>query len=773
MRPQQESSAHELYLRAASTAKPMAPLKLYANVIGKFMVERQLGDRVTDKVRQQTMVAKQQHMERQAILLDQPPIPASAAKNAKRKTPGSGTVVKKTPTSEQLRPPSSTAASLPQNTPSTKASADVRRRLVHCLAISPRLSEDAVKMVGGANISTSARKDLLALLAEVSLATPSSTFPILITTHFKVAEQQAPAKKGDKSPRSWVLKPQSWSHVRPFEWPKLTEAERIAMARQARMAFKALKIPESDPAWNNVRYRPTAPTIPSSVPAPPPMMASNSSRSSTSTQAETKRSAITTKDTKLKSKQEITRPKGEIQMKDESTKATVSRVNAIKRAEAERSTTPSDGSSVKTIVSRRLPGSGYQAKKSPQPSPSVTDKSGTPVDARAASKPSLPASLPQKPFIPVPPAGGTHARKTIPTMPPKHLKKEDESDRERDREYERQREREREKRQREKERQREEWERERERAELEKREKARQKEWEAAEREKRQREKERVRLEMEQEKRQREKDRIAKERAASDAVPAFKRKTAMQGTEETLDDPSSKAFMPKRRKLDDGTSLASSSAKARDAGLPGSKKPAHESSPVPRLKVKKEPSPPQAFVSNQERRATTSSSGSSHKSERPSKASGSAKARRRSPIYTSSEDEGEIPQPRKRNASPPPISDRSNSSDQPPTERTSRHHRTPRAAYPLPTDHAALRALYQSQYTNYLGTFSRMVAQKRKIEAMLNGDSEAEVDVMDPDDLVNLTMEHKSLKTELENIHEIYTKGATAAVTGVSGSTSD
>ena len=541
------------------------------------------------------------------------------------------------------------------------------------------------------------------------------------------------------------------------------------MARQARMAFKALKIPESDPAWNNVRYRATAPTIPTPVPAPPPMAASNSNRSSSSAQPETKRSAITTKDTKLKSKQDAPRVKGEIQVKDEGTKATASRLNAIKRAEA---TASSDGgSAAKTIASRRLPGSGYQVKKSPQPSTGVLEKSGTPVDPRPAPKPPLPASLPQKPSPAVPPPGGTHARKTIPTMPPKSVKKEDESDRERDREYDRQREREREKREREKEKQREEWEREREReqVEMEKREKAKQREREAVEREKRQKEKERQQEELEQDKRQREKERISKERAAVGAVPAFKRKTTAKDTEETLDDASSKASLPKRRKLDDGTSAAPSSSKARDAEL--RKKPAHEPSPVPRLKMKKDPSSPQASVSSQDRRATTSASGSTHRSDRPFKASGSAKPRRRSPIYTSSEDEGEIPQPRKRNPSPPPISDRSNSSDQPQSERAPRHHRTTRGTYPPATDHAALRALYQSQYSTYLGTFSKVVAQKRKIEAMLNGDSEAEVDMMEPDDLVKLSLEHKSLKTELEHIHDIYTRGA--APTGGGGSTSD
>lgn len=534
------------------------------------------------------------------------------------------------------------------------------------------------------------------------------------------------------------------------------------MARQARMVFNALKIPESDSAWDNVRYRPTA----SAIPAPPSMAPSNSTRSSTSAQPESKRSTITSKDTKLKSKLDPPRTKGEVQMKDESSKATASRLNnAMKRPDADRPIPPSDSTSAaKTVASRRLPGSGYQVKKSPQPSAGVTEKSGT-LDPRLAPKPSHPPSLPQKPPSAMPPASGTHARKTIPTVPPKPMKKEDESDRERDREYDRQREREREKREREKEKQEWERERERERVEVDRREKAKQTEREAIEREKRQREKEQRREEMKKDKRQREKERILKEKAAAGAVPAFKRKMATQDTDETLDDASSKAPQPKRRKLDDGTSLASS-LKVRDAEL--SKKAVHEPSPVPRLKIKKDSSSPQASASSQDRRVTASASGPMHKPERPSKAS-SAKPRRRSPIYTSSEDEGEIPQPRKHNPSPPPVSDRSNSSDQPQSEKAPRYHRTTRGTYPPATDHAALRALYQSQYVTYLGTFGKVVAQKHKIEAMLNGDSEAEVDVMDPDELIKLSMEHKSLKTELEQIRDIYARGTMDAATGRGG----
>ncbi|KIJ68055.1 hypothetical protein HYDPIDRAFT_148312 [Hydnomerulius pinastri MD-312] len=770
MRPQKESSPHEIYLRASSAAKPMAPLKLYANVIGKFMVERQLGDKVTDKVRQQTMVAKQQHMERQAILLEQPPIPVNGAKNGKRKMPGSGTVVKKVPVSDQLRVPSSSAvparkvSPLPQNPPSSKANADVRRRLVHFLAISPRLADDAVKMVGGANISASAREDLLLLLDDV-------------------AEQQAPAKKGDKSPRPWTLKPQTWVEVRPYEWPNLTEAGRTAMARQARMAFKALKIPESDPAWNNVRYRTTGPSLPQSIPVPPPMTASTSRSSANGSQppqAEPKRPAMSSsRDTKLKSKQDASRGlKGEIPMKDESAKASASapRVSAIRRVEAERPASPSDsGSSAKSIASRRLPGSGYQAKKSPQPSTAVSEgataqkKPATPVDGRGGQRPPPPsASLPAKPPAP----GPSQARKTIPTMPPKNSRRSDESDREKDRDRDRDRERQREQEKREREREREldrekelardmEIEREkRQRRERLEREREREREREEMEREKRQREREREREEMEREKRQRDKEKEREKLGKDRALPATgsKRKNAAQDREDTPDNAFTKAAIPKRRKLDNGDSVAmSSTTKLRDAGLP--KKPVHEPSPIPRTKIKKEsspmpPPPPRGSFSSSER--PSPSLVSPHKSERTKPDGIVKKLKRNSPIYTSSEDEGEIPQPRKRNPSPPPISDRSNSDRS--NAKGSRYRS--RASYPLPSDHAALRARYKSQYGDYLGAFSKIVAQKSKIEAILNGESEGD-ELMDEDDLAKLSAEHKTLKAELENIHEMYTKGTT------------
>lgn len=64
-----------------------------------------------------------------------------------------------------------------------------------------------------------------------------------------------PLPNNSKAPKSYRLKATSWLEVRPYETPGLSEAERTNMARSAKLALRALKIPESDPAWSYVQYR--------------------------------------------------------------------------------------------------------------------------------------------------------------------------------------------------------------------------------------------------------------------------------------------------------------------------------------------------------------------------------------------------------------------------------------------------------------------------------------------------------------------------------------
>ncbi|KAH7928899.1 hypothetical protein BV22DRAFT_1057898 [Leucogyrophana mollusca] len=679
MRPLKETTPHEIYLRSASAAKPMAPLKLYANVTGKFIVERQLGEKVTDKVRQQTRVAKEERSERRAILLDTPPVPTNS-KGVKRKQPGSSTATKKAAHSDSLRVPSASTSGatptrkvspLPQVPPSKSGNLAVRNRLIHCLALTPRLGDEVIKLVGGSNPDPTSRADLVDILEDVA--------------------EQAPAKKGDKTPRPWTLKASTWLEVRPYQWPRLADSERVTMARRARVAFNQMKIPESDPAWEHVRYRDPAPNV---LGPPPPTNAAKSiagpsaSSSSAPPKAEAKRPAIS-KDPKQKARTEAAKGKGEILMKDESAK--VPRVSAIRREEGERSASPTPSNSSKSAT-RRLPGSGFKVvnKTSPQPSAGSSDntskKPAGPVDARSSQRPPPPPSLPAKPAPPVAPPAATQERKSNAPAAAAQITKRPrepvyESDREKDR----------------------------------------------------------------------DKDRIPKERAPIPA--AAKRKNVAQESNATPDDSTPKGV--KRRKTDEGSvpvPVPSSASKVRDLSLP--KKPVQDLSPAPRPKIKKESSPlppPSSSSSHSQDKVASPLSQPPAKADRPKANGVVAKSRRRSPIYTSSEDEGEIPQPRKRDV-PPVVAP-------PPTNGRHTTAQRPRASHPITKDHSSLRARYNATYSDYLGKFTQIVAEKRKLEALLNGDSEGELDVMGPEELAKLSAEYQARKEELENIHEMFKKG--------------
>ncbi|KAG1751448.1 uncharacterized protein EDB91DRAFT_1105640 [Suillus paluster] len=696
MRPLKESSPHEIYLRTSSVAKPNAPLKLYANVMGKFIVDRQLGEKVTDKVRQQTIEAKKQHSERQTIMLDAPLLPAGGAKNLKRKAPGSGTVVKKTIQRDTLRAPSASTVTarkispIPQ-TASSKANADVRRRLIHFLAVEPRETDLAVARVCGNNCDATARANLLSILEEVA--------------------EQILARKGDKSPRKWSLKNRTWVEVRPYEWEMYKPTERTNIARQGRVVLSALKIPESEPVWDHFRFRNLAPPT-GAAPHPthggktitgPPVGAPQP-------KPEPKRPAVS-KDLKQKAKADSSRIKGDIQMKDESVK--LPRVAAIKREEASPSPSSSTSTSSKA-ASRRVPGSGYVAKKSPQPSPTVEV---APREAVVPAEPRpqrpLPRPLPAKPAPALPPPRASQEKTPATAMSMKMTKKTlppEDSDRERER--------------------------------------------------------------------PRDKDRPPKDRV----VAGVKRKSATHDVEDTQDEERLKVNSFKKRKTEDGPSpvASSSSLKVRDLSLP--KKPVERVSPVPPpppptkkqvervspipplppkikkesspfppppKKIKKEPSPLPPSRPTLPTQAPPSNSPS--KVDQRTKLNGVSKARRKSPIYTSS-DEGEIPEPPLKSAQDPSTNtDRSKGKD---------GRARPRSSYPLPPDRNGLRSRYQSKYGHYLDTYSQIFTQKRKIEAILNGESEAEGEIMDPEELKRLSAEHKIQKEELEIIQEKWMNGS-------------
>lgn len=123
----------------------------------------------------------------------------------------------------------------------------------------------------------------------------------------------------------------------------------------------------------------------------------------------------------------------------------------------------------------------------------------------------------------------------------------------------------------------------------------------------------------------------------------------------------------------------------------------------------------------------------------------SAKPRQRSPVCTSSEDEGKILQPRKR-PSPPRPTHRTNLCRRGhsaitvrPARRT--HQRTTMLPSACCVDRS-IRIIWGSLPRSW-----RRSANSRRC----CGDSDAEMDAMDPDDLMKLSMKHKSLKKGLHS----------------------
>ena len=201
MAPNQESTIHEIYIRVQTPAKPSMSLKPYANVVGKFIADRQLGEKVEETIRDRTIEAAKQRTERKAIFLDTPPdlsYPGSKAKtkrnagSANRTSSHSTSYVssKSSPlassssrtttgisssTSVMSTTSSRTTAALPSST-SVVSTADraTRARLIHCLAVEQRTMSQAITLCLGKERTEEQEKDIVALLRQVSCPTSLS-----------------------------------------------------------------------------------------------------------------------------------------------------------------------------------------------------------------------------------------------------------------------------------------------------------------------------------------------------------------------------------------------------------------------------------------------------------------------------------------------------------------------------------------------------------------------------------------------------------------------
>ena len=254
----QETTLHELYLRASSITKKTAPLKLYANVVGKFTVERELHDDVCGKLRESTQDAVNQRMTRTTQFINVPPDIQSNGK--KRKEPPSPSTMFRKPIRQSDKLISTSNPPTVPNRTSTltaqglkEGSTSLRTRVVHCLAIADRTEDELVRLVGGLDCSPLLRREIHDLLEQVSesylVVSPGKPKCFF----FQLATTSSNGQPPGNSSKSYHLKSVSWKEVRPYVWPKLSAAERSTMARSAKHAFQELGIPESDPAWDHVR----------------------------------------------------------------------------------------------------------------------------------------------------------------------------------------------------------------------------------------------------------------------------------------------------------------------------------------------------------------------------------------------------------------------------------------------------------------------------------------------------------------------------------------
>ncbi|RDX47879.1 hypothetical protein OH76DRAFT_1441121 [Lentinus brumalis] len=751
----ENAQTHELYIRLPNIpkSKGLAPLKLHANVMQKLMVQRLCDEKVQETVRDRTLEAEKERKERKVKYLDKPPdlsYPGSKGKKKDapaRRPPAASSSYAMSPRPSALQPPShpsssrasplhtshtttSSSRSVPSgsdhassrmsplpashsHTNGTSSDSRTRARLIHCLALKQRTTEAVIGLCAGKDPTSQVKNELVALLKAVGERVP-------------MARNSNP-----NAPQRWQLKLDSWREVRPYEWPDLTDDERTQLSRQARKAYSDLRIPTSDPVWDHARFRSSdEPASGLSTKSTPSIRAPPEKNGVVMTKNATKKSKAA--ESKNKKVADIMIP-----AKDES-----SRGKARDLDESSAAGTPT--TAARPAV-RRQPGSGYKAKHSATPPiadvrgnsplPPIPKKSG-PVDARESRREPPAPSGSGKPQPPFPPPQARDSRPDAGAAASSSMRKKlkdgqsSSSHRPDDRRPDRRDER----------------------------------------------ASERTRIDE-------EKPRTAKVAAASPLpppLPSFKRKKPPQdGNDSEFSErevPLS-ANSSKKRKLEEPHPSPAEKSRGRDLSLP--KKPVvREPSPLapPRTKVKQEASPlslafspphraslpPKPPPAERSHLASASSSPNvnSTKSSQLARSS-SNRPRRKSPIYTSSEDESERSVAPSRSRA----TQRAHSpSEEPPAKRFKSH--TPRfkPGRPLPTDSAGLRRYYQTCWRVYHELYEDQDQRRKRIERMLEGnddragatDDDMDVDELSPDVVVAFMEDMAAVTNELHKVRKAY-----------------
>ncbi|KAI5890798.1 uncharacterized protein SCHCODRAFT_02703315 [Schizophyllum commune H4-8] len=366
-----EQSPHELFMQMPQHRD--RSLKHYADISHRFTVSAASLDEAAKKLRVATEEANKQRQERKVVMLDDPPLSTSttAAKKkpaARKQVASSSSAPSRQSGTQPAQPPP------PPSRPLSAIDPGLRHRVVQCLASAARTADELVKLVCGSASDERKRGDVRTIMQDV-----------------------AEARDG-----LWRLSNKGWLEVQPYKCR--TEADRQQALRKATAAFKALKIPESDPRWENL-----SPPKPAPKPMPPPPPAPAASTSATRhplpakpPAPEVKRSTAT-KEKKPRAKPETK----EIMMKDERRPPSVpSPAGLSKPKELPKSSAtplpaepprPARVEALSTATARR-PGSGYKAPKSlTPPLRGSTSTSSDKRDELPAASPSMRASTSKAP----------------------------------------------------------------------------------------------------------------------------------------------------------------------------------------------------------------------------------------------------------------------------------------------------------------------------------------------------------------------------------------
>ncbi|KIK67070.1 hypothetical protein GYMLUDRAFT_37110 [Collybiopsis luxurians FD-317 M1] len=783
LQTQTEEIPHDLYLRSTTAAKPFAPLKFHANIIGKLTIsERELDDELASRIHQKTAAAAEQRSMSKTKFIDTNQLPQSNAKSTKKNL-----FMKPLRPSDQPKPSllnSSTSSTVLPPRPSNPSKnsqggiTSMHKRLIHFLATSERTTEEAVKAVGGPNCDANARQE--------------------ISDALEMVAEQGPATKS--SQQIWRLKNESWLDVRPYEWPRLSETDRTSLARGARMALKALGIPESDPRWEHAKFR-LPPNPPSTARTNSPIPSNSSATPSTSNTPATappKRPITSTGVRKGKTRKPD--PKAEVMIKDEtkprppSTSLPSTSANSnLKNSKSSGASTSSNSSTSTRLSSQalhRTPGSGFKLPQKPvgeasrpiplpplasSSSPTLNDiemKDGTrrPVKAEQRVSTSRIDTSPSKKEEGELSAssngpGGIGARDTEKPAPVKRVKNLRDQAIDSDRESDKGRDRPREKARERADNRLKDWERDRNRAP------DRDRSLERRDRESARRQSDTAPL-----KRKKVKEEEDDYEESSSRAGSKRRRT--EDPEELLSAPGvpprdrererererdSKQVRDRSRDQYDRTSRDPRPGKSINE-RPMDKKAASNSLSLKGKVAVKEPSPlslaprnvkkDSSVVPPPPRLAASSSASSSTKSSSIK----STKSRRKSPIYTSSEDEGNSRQPSLASPTPPTASSSSSSS-----------HHSHTSANGVSThthdgDRRVLRTKYTASYVEYLGTLHTLLAQKSEIERLLASESrpgsrsgsDGEVELLDYEGLSKILTENKQQWDVLQSIQQAW-----------------